>query len=319
MKIGIVTSGGDAPGMNAAIRALVRYAFYRNSITTGVERGYSGLIYNLMVPLEPRSVGNILHQGGTILRSSRCPEIRSSEGLSKAAETLKSNNIDGLVVIGGDGSFRGAVEISRVSGIPCIGIPATIDNDVFGTEETIGFDTAVNTAVEAIDRIRDTALSHERVFFVEVMGRNRGFLALHIGICTGAGVILVPEVHVEVFEICRKLRSFEERGKRTTIIVAAEGIGNTAEIAASCEKNTGLEVRYSKLGYIQRGGSPTARSRLLADLFAREAIELLITGGCNMMVGLREGRVISTSLSEAISQEKPLDMKLYRLAEELAI
>ncbi len=319
MKIGVVTSGGDAPGMNAAIRALVRYAFTQGFSILGIERGYAGLISNLIVPLDPRSVGNILHSGGTFLRSSRCPEIRTPEGLAKAAQTLKTNSVDALVVIGGDGSFRGALEIRRVSGIPCIGIPATIDNDVYGTDETIGFDTAVNTAVEAIDRIRDTALSHERVFFVEVMGRNRGFLALHVGICVGAGVILLPEIPAQMNEVCRKLKSFEERGKATSIIVAAEGVGNTMEIAAACEKSTGFEVRYSKLGYIQRGGSPTARSRLLADLFANEAVQLLLTGAQDKMVGVQGGHLVATSLGEAVGREKPLDMKLYRLAEELAV
>ena len=232
---------------------------------------------------------------------------------------MKANGIEGLAVIGGDGSFRGALAISKLSGIPSIGIPATIDNDVYGTDETIGFDTSVNTAVDAIDKIRDTALSHERIFFVEVMGRNRGFLALQVGICAGAGIILVPEIPTEIGEVCRKLHSFAERGKVTSIIVAAEGIGNTNEVATSCEKSTGFEVRYSKLGYIQRGGSPTARSRLLADLFASEAVDLLLAGTRDKMVGLQEGRLVATSLDEAVSREKPLDMKLYKLAEDLAI
>ena len=305
--------------MNATVRAVVRCAVSRNSTVVGIERGYAGLIANQVIPLDARSVGNILHEGGTFLKSSRSSEVRTPEGQAKAAEVLKENSIDGLAVIGGDGSFRGADAISKLSGIPCIGIPATIDNDVYGTEETIGFDTSVNTSVNAIDKIRDTALSHERVFFVEVMGRNRGFLALQVGICAGAGIILVPEIRTEMHEICGKLRSFEERGKVTSIIVAAEGIGNTMELASSCEKSTGFEVRYSKLGYIQRGGSPTARSRLLADLFGSEAVELLLTGTRNKMVGLQEGRMVATSFDDAVNRNKPLDMDLYKLAEDLAV
>jgi 6-phosphofructokinase 1 len=319
MKIGVVTSGGDAPGMNAAIRAIVRYTCSKEHTIVGIQRGYAGLIANQFIPLVPRSVGNILQQGGTVLKSSRSSEIRTTEGQLKAAEMLKINDVDGLIVIGGDGSFRGALAISRLSGIPMIGIPATIDNDVYGTDETIGFDTTTNTCVEAIDKIRDTALSHERVFFVEVMGRNRGFLALQVGICVGAGIILVPEIPYETVDICSKLRSFEERGKATTIIVAAEGIGNTMQIAVVCEEKTGFEVRFSKLGYIQRGGSPTARSRLIADRFGSESVELLLSGERNKMIGLQEGTLTTTDLSEAVTKTKPLDMGLYRLAENLAI
>ena len=319
MRIGVVTSGGDAPGMNAAIRAVVRCAVSRGSTVVGIERGYDGLIADQVVPLDPRAVGNILHVGGTFLKSSRSAEMRTPEGQAKAVEVLKRNGIEGLAVIGGDGSFRGAAVIGKLSGIPCVGIPATIDNDVYGTDETIGFDTTVNTAVSAIDKIRDTALSHERVFFVEVMGRNRGFIALQVGICAGAGIILVPEIPLDRAEICRRLKSFGERGKATSIIVAAEGIGNTMELASSCEESTGFEVRYSKLGYIQRGGSPTARSRMLADIFGSEAVELLLTGNRDKMVGLQEGRLVATSFDEAVSRNKPLDMGLYRLAEDLAV
>jgi 6-phosphofructokinase 1 len=319
VKIGVVTSGGDAPGMNAAIRAVVRYAIPRGLDVVGIERGYSGLITNQVIPLDLRSVGGIIQYGGTILKTSRCPEFRMPEAQAKAAEIMKLNKIDGLIVIGGDGSFKGAVALSKLSGVPCIGIPATIDNDVFGTEETIGFDTAVNTAVSAIDKIRDTALSHERVFVIEVMGRERGFLAMHIGICAGASVILVPEIPYEIEDVCRKLKSFEERGKATSIIVAAEGIGNTADVSLAIEKKTGFEVRFSKLGYIQRGGPPTARSRLLADIFGSKAVELLLTGLKNKMVGLEEGMFTSVDLVDAAFRRKDLDMRLYKLAEDLAV
>lgn len=213
MKIGVVTSGGDAPELNAAIRAIVRHAISNNLEVVGIERGYTGLIMEQMVPLTLRSVGRIIHHGGTVQMTSRCPEFKTPEGILRGAEVLKSNNIDGFIVIGGDGSFKGAVELNKVSGVPVIGVPATIDNDVAATDETIGFDTAVNTAVSAIDRIRDTALSYERVFVVEVMRRDRGFLALEVGLAAGAGVILVPEIRFELNEVCERLMSYEERGK----------------------------------------------------------------------------------------------------------
>lgn len=319
MRLGVVTSGGDAPGMNAAIRSIVRYSIPRGAEVLGIRRGYAGLITNQTVPLTLRSVGGILQYGGTILHTSRCPEFQTQEGLEKGAEVLKDRRIDGLFVIGGEGSAKGALRLAEVSGVPCFCIPATIDNDVYGTDETIGFDTAVNTAVNAIDKIRDTAVSHERVFVVEVMGRNRGFLALQVGLATGAAIILVPEIAFELKDICRKLKVFEERGKATSIIVAAEGIGDTNDIVSCIEKETNYEVRLSKLGYIQRGGSPTARSRLLADLFGSHAVEMLISGERNKMVGIEGRTIISTDLSEVTTKTKTLDTGLYRLAEDLAV
>ena len=304
--------------MNAAIRAIVRHAISSNLEVVGIERGYTGLIMEQIIPLNLRSVGSIIHHGGTFLMTSRCPEFKTPEGIRKAAEVLKSNNIDGLIVIGGDGSFKGAVELSKVSGIPVIGVPATIDNDVAETDETIGFDTAVNTAVSAIDRIRDTALSYERVFVVEVMGRDRGFLALEVGFAAGAGVILVPEIRFELNEVCERLLSYEERGKATTIIVAAEGIGDTSAVVECIEKNTPFEARLTKLGYIQRGGSPTARSRRLASLFGIRAVELLLSGAKRNMVGIHGTAIVHRGLEEVTKKRKDLDEKLYELAMELA-
>jgi 6-phosphofructokinase 1 len=273
--IGVVTTGGDAPGMNAVIRAVTRIAHSKNLQVLGFEKGWDGLLTNTFRHLSPRSVGGIIQLGGTILHTLRCPEFEKAEGVERAAETLKLNNVDGLVIIGGDGSFRGALDLSRRSDTLMIGVPATIDNDVFGADETVGFDTAVNTAVAEIDKIRDTAISHERIFIVEVMGRKRGFLALHVGIAVGAEVILVPEDEYKVNQVIEIIKENARKGKRAGIIVAAEGVGNTRDIAREIEEQTNSEVRLSILGYAQRGGSPTARSRLLASLFAEKAVELL--------------------------------------------
>jgi len=317
-NIGVVTSGGDAPGMNAAIRAVVRIAYSKNFQVFGFEKGWEGLLTNTFRRLTPRSVGGIIQLGGTILRTSRCPEFRKKEGIKKAAETLALNNVDGLIVIGGDGSFRGALELSRETDSLIVGVPATIDNDVFGTDETIGFDTAVNTAVEEIDKIRDTAISHERIFIVEVMGRTRGFLASTIGLTVGAEIILVPEEKYEKEEIFRTIKENSAKGKRSGIIVAAEGIGDTRKLAREIEKNTGAEVRLSILGYAQRGGNPTARSRLLASLFADKAVELLSEGQGSRIVGLKDGRITSIELKKSCTTKKTLDLNLLKLARVLA-
>jgi len=319
MKIGLVTSGGDAPGMNAAIRAIVRYATPKDNEVVGIERGYSGLIDGQIVPLDPRSVGRIINLGGTILKTSRSPEFKTSEGIQKGAEVLKSNCIDGLIVIGGEGSFKGAVDLNRISGVPIIGVPATIDNDVAETDDTIGFDTAVNTAVNAIDKIRDTALSYERVFVVEVMGRDRGFLALEVGLAAGAGVILVPEITFNLDEICERLMAYQEKGKATSIIVAAEGVGDTSLIVKYIEENTPFEARFTKLGYIQRGGSPTARSRRLACLLGVHAVDLLLSGADIRMVGIQRESIVDRDLREVVMKKKELDRNLYNLAMDLAI
>jgi len=318
-RIGIVTSGGDAPGMNAAIRAVARIAYSKNLEVLGFERGWEGLMTNTFRPLTPRSVSGIIQLGGTILHTSRSPQFKKKEGIRKAANNLAMNKVDGLVVIGGDGSFKGALELSKETGSLMVGVPATIDNDVFGTDETIGFDTAVNTAVAEIDRIRDTAISHERVFIVEVMGRTRGFLASTVGLTVGAEIILVPEAKTEKERIVKRLAENSAKGKRSGIIVAAEGVGDTRKLGREIEKSTGTEVRVSVLGYAQRGGSPTARSRLLASLFANEAVNILSEGRENRVVGLQKGEVTSTELEKSCENEKPLDLSLLRLADALSI
>jgi 6-phosphofructokinase 1 len=317
-KIAIVTSGGDAPGMNAAIRAVTRIAYSKNMEVYGFERGWDGLITNTFRSLTPRSVGGIIHLGGTILHTSRSPQFREKKGVRKAAKNLIQNDIEGLVIVGGNGSFAAALELGKETDTLLVGLPATIDNDVFGTDETVGFDTAVNTAVTEIDKIRDTAISHERVFIVEVMGRTRGFLATTVGLTVGAEVILVPEVKLEKEKIIKKLEENSAKGKKSGIIVAAEGIGDTRKLAAEIEKDTGTEVRLSILGYAQRGGSPTARSRLLANLFANEAVELLSKQQGNRIVGLQKGRVTSIELEKSCKNEKPLDLGLLKLANVLA-
>ena len=319
MKItGVVTSGGDAPGMNAAIRAIVRIAYSRNLKVLGFERGWEGLLTNSFRRLTPRSVGGILHLGGTILHTSRCPEFKKDEAIKKAAETLALNNVDGLIVIGGNGSLQGALELSKKSDTLIIGVPVSIDNDVFGTDETIGFDTAVNTAVTEIDKIRDTAVSLERIFIVEVMGRTRGFLALTVGVTVGAEMILIPEVKYENEKIFRTIKETKERGKRSGIIVAAEGIGDNRQLANEIEKATGAEVRLTVLGYTQRGGNPSARSRLLASLFADKAVELICERRKSMGVVLRNGKITSIGLEESCKTEKPIDLSLLDLARVLA-
>ncbi len=316
--IGIVTSGGDAPGMNAAIRAVTRVANLKGYQVIGFEHGWDGLLRNSFKKLTPRSVGGIIQLGGTILHTLRCPSFEEPGAAERAAETLTKNDVDGLVVIGGDGSFKGALSLSKVSDASMVGIPATIDNDVYGTDETIGFDTAVNTAVGAIDKIRDTAISHERIFIVEVMGRKRGFLALEVGICVGAEVILIPENPVKVDGIIKLMEQNSKKGKKAGIIVAAEGIGDTSQLTKQIQIQTGAEVRLSILGYAQRGGSPTARSRLLASLFAEKSVELIVTGQKNKAVGLQKGEIGSINLKEAAEKCKPIDLRLLDVADMLA-
>ena len=317
-RIGLVTSGGDAPGMNAAIRAVTRVAYSEGLKVLGFEHGWEGLITNSFRELTPRNVGGILHVGGTILHTSRSPEFRKTEGVRKAADVLALNNVDGLVVVGGDGSLRGALELSKVSDALIVGVPATIDNDVYGTEETIGFDSAVNTAIVEIDKIRDTANSHDRIFIVEVMGRMRGFLALTIGLTVGAEVILVPEVEYSLESIVRTLAVNGAKGKKAGIIVAAEGIGDTHKLMREIEKKAGVEVRLSVTGYAQRGGNPTARSRLLANLFGNKAVKLLLNKQGKMMACLENGKVASIDLKQVCINEKQLDLSLMELAQTLA-
>jgi 6-phosphofructokinase 1 len=317
--IGIVTSGGDAPGMNAAIRAVTRVGHSMGVQVIGFERGWDGLLTNCYKRLTPRSVGGIIQLGGTMLHTLRCAAFEQPGGVETGAETLRLNNVDGLVVIGGDGSFRGALELGKKSDALMIGIPATIDNDVYGTDETIGFDTAVNTAVNIIDKIRDTAISHERIFIVEVMGRKRGFLALEVGMCIGAEVILIPENPMPTECICSIMDDNAKKGKRAGIIVAAEGYGDSSKLAQEIQRQSKSEVRLSILGYAQRGGSPTARSRLLASLFAERAVELICEGKGSMAVGLEKGAVTSLELETSAKNKKPLDLRLLKVAEMLSI
>jgi len=318
-RIGIVTSGGDAPGMNAAIRAAVRLAVWNDIKVIGFERGWEGVIRNNFRELDSRSVSGILHLGGTILRTSRCLEFKTREGLERAARSLAENDLDGLLVIGGDGSIRGAHELSKLTDTKIIALPASIDNDVYGTDETIGFDTAVNTALSEINKIRDTAVSHERTFIVEVMGRRRGFLAVEVGLTAGAEIILVPEVEYDEEKVLKTLKGNAAKGKRSSIIVIAEGVGKTRSLAEAIERKVGVEVRVSILGYVQRGGSPTARSRYLASIFADKAISLLLEGKGNAVVGIQKGEVTSISLEEACRNQKQLNLEVLRLAEKLAI
>lgn len=304
--------------MNAAIRAVVRIAQANGIEVLGFERGWEGLITGRFTKLTPRSVSGIIQLGGTILHTSRCKEFRTQEGMRKACDTLAREGVDGLVVMGGDGSFHAALDFSRCTGTNIIGIPATIDNDVFGTDETIGFDTAVNTAIVEIDKIRDTATSLDRVFIVEVMGRTRGFLAEMVGLTVGAEIILVPEVQFSVEEIGQAIKNNYAAGKKSGIIVAAEGIGDTHALAKDIEQRTGIETRLSVLGYAQRGGNPTARSRLLASLYGEKAVELLVEGKKCRVVCLQKGAVTDISLEETCSNEKPLDFGLLMLASRLA-
>jgi len=317
-KIGIVTSGGDAPGINAAIRAIVRTAYSMNLEVVGFQRGWEGIMTNDSKSLTPRSVGGILHLGGTILRTHRCPEFETKKGIKKAAKTLAQTGVEGLVVVGGDGSFRGACDLSKESDLLIVGVPATIDNDVYGTDETIGFDTAVNTAVAEIDKIRDTAISHERTFIVEVMGRNRGFLALTAGLTSGAEIIIVPEIKTKMGTIVQTMQENEQKGKKSSIIVKAEGAGDARTLAKEIKTRVGSEVRISVLGYAQRGGSPTARSRLLASLFGNKAVQLLLKGLGDKIVVLQNGQVTTMSMEKSCKTTKPLDLNLLLLANLLA-
>jgi 6-phosphofructokinase 1 len=317
-RIGVVTARGDAPGMNAAIRSIVRVATFQGLKVMGVERGYSGLVDDHVRPLGPRSVSGIINHGGTILRTARCEKIKTIQGIQQAKNTLETRGIDCLVVVGGDGSFKAASELHKASGLPIIGVPATIDNDVAGTDTTIGFDTAVNTALFTIDRIRDTATSHERVFVVEVMGRKRGFLALEVGLAEGAEFILIPEIRYDLRVICKKLKQGRRKGKTSEIIVMAEGVGNSSKVVEQIRKETGYDVRLTVLGHAQRGGPPTARSRILANQFGAHAVNLLLRGAKKKMVGIKGGKIASVDLDYAWKARKILDSSRYHLAEILS-
>lgn len=317
-RIGVLTSGGDAPGMNAAIRAVVRRGLSMGMEVVGVRRGYAGLISGDFVTLGLSSVGDILHRGGTVLRTARCEEFRTPSGQIEGLAQAKEAGLKGLVVIGGDGSFRGAHALSS-RGFPCIGIPGTIDNDIDHTDITIGFDTAVNTVIDAIDKIRDTAASHERTFIVEVMGRNSGWIALAAGLAGGAESILVPEFPTPIEAVCTRLMRGVERSKRHSVILVAEGVGSGFAVGEQIQQRTGLETRVTVLGHIQRGGSPTARDRILAARLGARAVELLAEGQGNMMVGLVNEAVLATPLPQVVENRRSLPKDLMELAEILAI
>jgi len=309
-KIGVLTSGGDAPGMNAAIRAVVRTALAGGATVAGVERGYHGLVHGQARPLESHSVSGIINLGGTILRAARSEEFKTPEGQQKAAETLAREGIEGLVVIGGDGSFRGALALHQTCGIPVIGIPATIDNDIPGTQYSVGFDTAVNTALDAIDKIRDTSAAHERIFVVEVMGRYNGFIALEAGLAGGAEAVLVPECRQDMLRLCQKIQAGQERGKMSCIIIVAEGAAKGTDIAATITQITGVQTRLTVLGHIQRGGAPSARDRVLATRFGYRAVRLLLEGRTNQMVGIESGQIIHSPLEQVSAGRRDLDISL---------
>ena len=318
-SIAVLTSGGDAPGMNPAVRAVVRTACQRGIKVYGVDRGYTGLINGDIHEMNLRSVSDIITRGGTILYSARCPEFKTEEGLQKAVSTCKKFGIDGMVIIGGDGSFRGARDLS-LRGIPCIGLPGTIDNDISCTDYTIGYDTCLNTIVQMVDRIRDTSESHDRCTVVEVMGRGAGYLALEAGIAVGATSIIVPEVEHDIErDVIARIREFQKTGKKHFIVIVAEGVGGTAEIAKKIEAETGVESRATILGHVQRGGSPTARDRIMASQMGSRAVDLLTQGIGNRVVGIRDNKIVDFDIFEALKMTKTIDMKDYELAHEISI
>ncbi|MBQ6569154.1 MAG: 6-phosphofructokinase [Clostridia bacterium] len=317
-KIAVLTSGGDAPGMNAAIRSVVRTAISHGMEVMGVYRGYNGLISNDMKPMQLRDVSDIIHRGGTILYTARSLKFKEPEGLAAAVENCKKNDISGVVVIGGDGSFRGARALSN-AGIPCIGLPGTIDNDISCSEYTIGFDTAMNTAMSMVDKLRDTAQSHDRCSVVEVMGRAAGDLALKTGIAVGATYIIVPERQFSLDEVIERMERTRQSGKKHFIIVVAEGIGGVDEIARKIEEATGIESRATVLGHVQRGGSPTVRDRVTASRMGYHAVQLLEQGIGNRVVAVEHGKIVDYDISEALNMKKTFDEELYQVALDISI
>lgn len=337
-KIGVLTSGGDSPGMNAAIRAVVRTAIYHGLEVMGVYHGYDGLMKADFMPMSRSSVGDIIHRGGTMLLSARSEEFRKPEGRKKAYENLQKEGIEGLVVIGGDGSFRGAQRLVEEFNFPVIGIPGTIDNDIAGTDYTVGFDTAMNTIIDAINKVRDTATSHERTFIVETMGRHAGFLTLLSGLAGGAESILIPERNFTVDDVIEKLKGGYARGKLHSIILVAEGIqlegdGISSEfrtnrttnesvafyVGKKIQEATGLETRVIILGHLQRGGSPTAQDRILASRLGAAAVELLLKGETGKMVGVVHDEINVLDLETAITSKKDINDKIYQLANILSL
>lgn len=317
-KIGVLTSGGDSPGMNAAIRAVVRKAIYHGIEVVGIENGYQGLMDGNIYDMHLGTVGDIIHRGGTMLRSARSEKFKTEEGQQKAIDQMKKNEIEGLIVIGGDGSFRGALKLSE-KGIPCIGVPGTIDNDITGTDFTIGFDTALNTVIEAVDRVRDTATSHERTYIIEVMGRDAGDLALYAGLAGGAESIIIPEKRESMEDVCARLKRGHERGKKHSIILLAEGVGSAFDYGEKIKEYTDLEIRVTVLGYIQRGGSPTAQDRVLASCLGARAVELLREGKTGRMVGIQNNKIVDHDIKHVLNDDHHINMDIYQLSKELSI
>lgn len=315
--IGVLTSGGDAPGMNAAIRAVVRTAIHKGMKVYGIERGYCGLISGEIREMTARSVSDIIHRGGTILYTARSKEFRTEAGVQKAADKCAELGIEGLVVIGGDGSFRGAADLSK-HGVLTVGLPGTIDNDIACTEYTIGYDTAMNTAVEMMDKLRDTSQSHDRCSVVEVMGRGAGHIAVNTAIAAGAIECITPEKDYDLDKIANKMLELKEKGRENFIIVVAEGVGHTAEIATAIQEKTGIETRGTVLGHVQRGGNPSVQDRIVASRMGHYAVELLEQEKGNRVVGLQEGNLVDYDIQEALSMKKPFEEELYDMIPEIS-
>lgn len=322
-KIAVFTSGGDAPGMNACIRAVVRGAIYHGVEIVGIRRGYNGMISGDIFPMDSRSVSNIVQRGGTVLKSARSKEFMTPEGRKKAYENIMSQGIDGLIAIGGNGTFTGAEIFYNEYQIPTVGCPGTIDNDLYGTDYTIGFDTAVNTSLEAIDKIRDTADSHDRIFFIEVMGRDSGYIAIQSGIGGGAEIVMVPETHTPLKKVVSTLKDGWSRSKSSSIVVVAEGdeAGNATDIANSIKEQVGdkLDIRVTTLGHIQRGGTPTAYDRILASRLGLGAVEGLLNGHKNEMAGIVNNELVYTPFIDTIKKRKPIHDDLLRMVHILSI
>lgn len=316
-RIGVLTSGGDAPGMNAAVRAVTRAALSKGYEVIGIKRGYNGLLKGETVKLGARDVSNIIQLGGTHLYTARCLEFKEWEYVLKAKEKCDELNLVGIVVIGGDGSFRGAADLSK-AGVPCIGLPGTIDNDIACTEYTIGYDTAMNTAMEMVDKIRDTARSHDRCSLVEVMGRNAGWIALNVGTAVGAMAILTPEMKFSIDDIIAKIEASKKDKKQHFIIVVSEGVGNSDELAKQIQDRTGIVSRATILGHVQRGGSPTVRDRVVASEMGYYAVNLLDKGIGNRVVAMQNGKIVDFDILEALAMKKPFDENLYNIANEIS-
>ena len=318
-RIGLLTSGGDAPGMNAAIRAVVRTAIYYGMEVYGIERGYAGLIDDTMHEMQMRSVSDIVQRGGTVLRTARCLEMLNPDGQKKAVATLKKHGIEGLVVIGGDGSFRGAKCLTEDYGIPTIGIPGTIDNDLEYTDYTLGFDTAVNTCLDIINKLRDTMTSHERISVVEVMGRHCGDIALYAGITSGAEIIVVPEIAYDMDDIVMRINRSRANGKRSNIIVIAEGVMSADAFTKQLQEVTSYSVRATTIGHIQRGGSPSMADRMLAAQLGNKAVRLLKDGIGNRVVGIHKNEIIDMDIIEAVSMKKKFNYELYETLQMISM